>query len=214
MVKHPAPHPTLVTRRLRLRQFSNEDVDAMHECFADPEAMRFWNTPVHSKRVETERAVHRFIDCTPSYYRFWAVADAKTNLCLGMVNYHDGHIRSKRVAIGYIVNPSRRREGIGAEAVSALATLEYIACRPSSIPTMQRLANWSRSSGSAAKDASVTIYAWVTNGATTCCMRCSQPSAQAKLDLMLALLISTHRPNRGGRRPLIISVAAATKSAC
>ena len=155
MVKHPAPHPTLVTRRLRLRQFSNEDVDAMHECFADPEAMRFWNTPVHSKRVETERAVHRFIDCTPSYYRFWAVADAKTNLCLGMVNYHDGHIRSKRVAIGYIVNPSRRREGIGAEAVSALATLEYIACRPSSIPTMQRLANWSRSSGSAAKDASV-----------------------------------------------------------
>jgi [ribosomal protein S5]-alanine N-acetyltransferase len=120
MVKHPAPHPTLVTRRLRLRQFSNEDVDAMHECFADPEAMRFWNTPVHSKRIETERAVHRFIDCTPSYYRFWAVADAKTNLCLGMVNYHDGHIRSKRVAIGYIVNPSRRREGIGAEAVLAM----------------------------------------------------------------------------------------------
>ena len=37
-----------------------------------------------------------------------------------MVNYHDGHIRSKRVAIGYIVNPSRRREGIGAEAVLAM----------------------------------------------------------------------------------------------
>src|ERR1700727_2962641 len=29
-------------------------------------------------------------------------------------------LRSKRVAIGYIVNPSRRREGIGAEAVLAM----------------------------------------------------------------------------------------------
>jgi hypothetical protein len=46
--------------------------------------------------------------------------------------------------------------------------------------------NWSRSSGSVAKVASVTICAWVTNGATTCCMRSSQPSAQDKLDLTCA----------------------------
>lgn len=92
----------------------------MHKCFADPEAMRFWNTPVHTKRIETERAVLRFIDCTPSYYRFWAVADAKTDHCLGLVNYHDGHIRNKRVSIGYIVDPARQRQGIATEAVSAM----------------------------------------------------------------------------------------------
>jgi [ribosomal protein S5]-alanine N-acetyltransferase len=86
MPKQPAPHPVLVTARLRLRQFRPEDADAMHECFANPEAMRFWNTPVHTKRIETERAVRRFVDCTPSYYRFWAVADAATDRCLGMVN--------------------------------------------------------------------------------------------------------------------------------
>jgi hypothetical protein len=68
MAKRPATHPTLATPRLRLRQFRPEDTDAMHECFADPEAMRFWNTPVHTNRIETERAVRRFIDCTPSYY--------------------------------------------------------------------------------------------------------------------------------------------------
>jgi [ribosomal protein S5]-alanine N-acetyltransferase len=120
MATQPKPHPTLVTLRLRLRQFRAEDADAMHECFADPDAMRFWNTPVHTKRIETERAVRRFIDCTPSYYRFWAVADAATDRCLGMVNYHDGHVRNKRVAIGYLVDPARRREGVGAEAVSAM----------------------------------------------------------------------------------------------
>jgi RimJ/RimL family protein N-acetyltransferase len=120
LAKRPAPHPTLLTPRLRLRQFRAEDVDAMHECYANREAMRFWNRPFHTKLIETERAVRSYIDCTPSYYRFWAVADAETDRCLGLVNYHDGHIRSKRVAIGYIINPARHRQGIATEAVSAM----------------------------------------------------------------------------------------------
>jgi len=120
MARQHAPHPILTTARLRLRQFRPDDTDAMHECFGDPEAMRFWNTPAHAKRVETERAVRRCIDCTPSYYRFWAVADADSDHCLGMVNYHDGHIRNKRAAIGYIINPARHRQGIATEAVTAL----------------------------------------------------------------------------------------------
>jgi ribosomal-protein-alanine N-acetyltransferase len=49
-----------------------------------------WNHPVHTKRIETDRAVRRCIDCTPSYYRFWAVADAKTRSFLGMVTHHHG----------------------------------------------------------------------------------------------------------------------------
>jgi [ribosomal protein S5]-alanine N-acetyltransferase len=120
MAKQPIPHPILSTPRLRLRQFRIDDVDAMHECFANPDAMRFWNQPVYTKRIETERAVRNFIDCTPSYYRFWAMADAGTDRCLGLVNYHDGHIRSKRVSIGYIVDPARHRRGFATEAVSAM----------------------------------------------------------------------------------------------
>lgn len=120
MPKKSIPHPTLITPRLRLRQFRADDADAMHKCFANPEAMRFWNQPVFTKRIETERAVRNFIDCTPSYYRFWAVADAETDRCLGLVNYHDGHIRSKRASIGYIIDPSRQRQGIATEAVSAM----------------------------------------------------------------------------------------------
>ncbi len=120
MPKRLIPHPILSTPRLRLRQFRVDDADAMHECFASPKAMRFWNTPVHTKRIESERAVRRFFDCTPSYYRYWAVADAMTDRAIGMVNYHDGYIRHKRVAIGYIVNPAEQRRGVGTEAVSAM----------------------------------------------------------------------------------------------
>ena len=92
----------------------------MHACFGDPEAMRFWNQPVYANRMETGRAVRNFVDCTPSYYRFWAVADAASDRCLGLVNYHDGHIRSKRVSIGYIIAPARQRQGLAAEAVSTM----------------------------------------------------------------------------------------------
>jgi ribosomal-protein-alanine N-acetyltransferase len=120
MAKQPVSHPILTTPRLRLRQFREDDVEAMHGCFTNVESMRYWNTPLHTKRIESERAVRRFIDCTPSYYRFWAVADKTTDRCLGFVNYHDGHIRSKRAAIGYIVDPAHRRQGVATEAVSAM----------------------------------------------------------------------------------------------
>jgi ribosomal-protein-alanine N-acetyltransferase len=135
MAKRPIPHPILATARLRLRQFCVEDTDAMHECFGNPEAMRFWNQPVHTKRIETERAVRNFIDCTPSYYRFWAVADAKTDQCLGLVNYHDGHIRSKRVSIGYIVHPAelglhRAQAFIHPDNIASIALIEKLgSCR-------------------------------------------------------------------------------------
>lgn len=120
MAKQPKSHPILATRRLRLRQFRVEDTDAMHRCFTDAETMRFWSHPVHTKQIETERAVRRWIHCTPSYYRFWAVADAETDRCHGMVTYYDGRIRNKRVAIGYIIDPARQRQGIATEAVLAM----------------------------------------------------------------------------------------------
>jgi RimJ/RimL family protein N-acetyltransferase len=120
MARQQIPHPVLSTPRLRLRQFRADDADAMHQCFGNAEAMRFWDQPVYTRRLESERAVRNFIECTPSYYRFWAVAEVKTDRCLGLVNYHDGRIRNKRVTIGYIVDPARHRQGIATEAVSAM----------------------------------------------------------------------------------------------
>jgi hypothetical protein len=80
MAKKPASHTTLTTQRLRLRQFSVEDADAMHECFANSEAMRFWNHPIHTKRIETERAVRNFVECTPSTPSSKPTAAAKPGL--------------------------------------------------------------------------------------------------------------------------------------
>jgi RimJ/RimL family protein N-acetyltransferase len=120
MAKKSVPHPMLTSWRLRLRQFREEDADAMHQCFANPESKRFWTIRSTPSGSRPSALIRRFIDCTASYYRFWAVSDAKTDRCLGMVNYHDGHIRSRRVAIGYIIDPAHHRKGIASEAVSAM----------------------------------------------------------------------------------------------
>lgn len=120
MSKKPVPHPILTTPRLRLRRFRESDAAAMHVCYGDADVMRYWDTLPHTRMIESERVVRYAIDCTPAYYRSWAVADAATDDCLGLVNYHDGHIRSRRATIGYMITPARQRQGIGREAVSAV----------------------------------------------------------------------------------------------
>jgi RimJ/RimL family protein N-acetyltransferase len=125
MAKQLLPHPTLVTPACACASFAPRMWRRCSDCFANPEAMRFWNTPVHTKLIETEGAVRRFIHCTPSYYRFWAVADAGTDRCLGMVNSHDRHIRNKRVAIGNTIDPPCHRQGIATDAVSAMLRYSF-----------------------------------------------------------------------------------------
>jgi ribosomal-protein-alanine N-acetyltransferase len=122
MAKKLVQHPELETPRLRLRQFSLDDVQALHEVLSNADAVRFWDQPIHTKKSDTERSVRNWIDCTPAYYRIWAVADRTNNQCIGQVNCHDGHIRNKRATIGYILNPRYQRQGLASEAVSALLT--------------------------------------------------------------------------------------------
>ncbi len=117
------PHPVLATDRLRLRQFRLDDTDAMHACFGDAEAMRFWNRPAHARRIETARVVRRCIVSAPSKRRVWAVAETGGDECLGMVNYHNADLRHRSADIGYFIHPAHHRQGVATEAVGAL--LEY-----------------------------------------------------------------------------------------
>jgi len=113
-------HPILTTPRLRLRSFRPDDAEGLHACLADAEAMRYWDTPPHGKLLQTARVVGYWTKSTPDYHRSWAIADGATDACIGMVNYHGGHVRNRRASIGYILAPARHRQGLGAEAVGAL----------------------------------------------------------------------------------------------
>lgn len=121
MTKRGFEFPVLTTERLRLRLVGPQDIDALHDCFSDPEAMRYWNMAASKTLKETERWTAWLAKTTSPYEHLaWGIADKKTDRCLGMVNYHNREARHRRLEIGYIVAPASQRKGIATEAVGAM----------------------------------------------------------------------------------------------
>jgi ribosomal-protein-alanine N-acetyltransferase len=117
-------HPTLSAKRLRLRQFEPRDVEALHACFGDPGAMRYWNFPPCETEAESARWV-KILSNNKSPYAFmaWAVADKRSDRCIGMVNYHHREAHNRRLEVGYILAPAKQGRGLMTEAMRAL--LDY-----------------------------------------------------------------------------------------
>jgi ribosomal-protein-alanine N-acetyltransferase len=116
-----AAFPELTTRRLRLRRFQTGDVDGLHACFGDPEAMRFWNTPPNRSPEQTARWVQALAKAkSPHTWLGWAVAEKRSDRCIGMVNYHHREPRNRKLEIGYILAPARQGKGLMTEALQAM----------------------------------------------------------------------------------------------
>ena len=114
-------HIEILTRRLRLRRFEARDRDGLHACFGDPESMRYWDSPATKTPAETARWVRKLAKATtPEQSLAWAVAERKSDTCIGMVDYHHRAARHHRVEVGYILAPRARGRGLMAEALRAL----------------------------------------------------------------------------------------------
>jgi len=113
--------PTIVTPRLRLRQFEPRDDRGLHACLGNEQLVRYWDFAACKDIEETRRWVRILSKTTSPYdYLAWAVADAKTDDCIGMVNYHHREARNHRLEIGYILNARWHGRGLMREAVRAL----------------------------------------------------------------------------------------------
>lgn len=121
MAKSPKIFPELSTQRLRLRQFEPRDVDGLHACFGDVEAMRYWNFPVCTTKAETERWVRVLAKTTRPYeYLAWAVAEKRGDRCIGMVIYHHREAHNRRLEVGYMLARPYYSRGLMTEAMQAL----------------------------------------------------------------------------------------------
>jgi [ribosomal protein S5]-alanine N-acetyltransferase len=111
--------PILTTKRLRLRRFDARDLAGLHACFGDAEAMRYWNFPPSQSEAESARRL-KTLEKRKSPYSFlaWAVADKKSNECIGMVTIARAH--NPRLEVGYILCPKRQGKGLMSEAMRAL----------------------------------------------------------------------------------------------
>jgi ribosomal-protein-alanine N-acetyltransferase len=121
MARASAAFPTLVTKRLRLRQFEARDLVGLHACFSDQQAMRFWNFPACKTMAETATMLAWLANTTRRADSLaWAVAKKSNGQLIGMVNYHQRQARHGRLHLGYIIAPRQQGNGFGAEAVRAV----------------------------------------------------------------------------------------------
>lgn len=121
MADQASTFPTIVTERLRLRQFEAKDEVGLHACLGDEQLMRYWDFTACETIQETRRWVRILAKTTSPYeYLAWAVTDRKTDECIGMVNYHHREARNHRLEIGYILSAKWHGRGLMSEATQAL----------------------------------------------------------------------------------------------
>ena len=116
--------PALSASRLALRRIEVRDADALHACFGNQEAMRYWSQPACKTSAETEKCLQWLGKTTSPYeHMAWAVELRPAGGCVGMVNYHHREALNRRLEIGYFIAPRHQRKRLGTEAVRAM--VEY-----------------------------------------------------------------------------------------
>lgn len=112
-------HPVLETERLILQPLAPAHAAALHQIYADPEAMRFWSTPPH-RSVEETAALVNLLLAGPG--RSWAIQRRDDDAAIGHV-YYLGNSGSP--GMGYILHPSHWGQGFMSEAVRGVLAFGY-----------------------------------------------------------------------------------------
>lgn len=108
------PIPVLDTGRLRLRERTADDAEALFPSYADVEAMTYWSHAPHMSVEQTRAKI-----AEPSAeWRAWAITLAGDDRAIGFVAV--GEKRPGVSEIGYMVTRAQWGRGIAREAVSAV----------------------------------------------------------------------------------------------
>lgn len=118
----PFPDPPLADEAIRLRAWSLDDVDAVHEATQDPLIPRFTFVPENQTRED----VLQFIESREPVRRSGAplplaIAERADNALLGSVSLVNFDWEQRRAALGYWVASWAREQGVATRAVGLLS---------------------------------------------------------------------------------------------
>lgn len=102
----------LITPRLILRKPQAGDLDDLHACLSNPQAMRYWSTPEHETVEESRDWLYRMIAADP------AVSDDFLITHQGRVIGKAGMWQSPE--IGFLLHPDFWQRGLAFEAMTAV----------------------------------------------------------------------------------------------
>ena len=112
--------PAFETRRLRVRPWRKSDLAALHTLYSDAENLRYWNVPANKELGETRKQMRWHLAYKPHWHMMWALEERKTKRVIGMVNYHNRMMHSKRADVGWLILPSHQGKGLTTEGMRPL----------------------------------------------------------------------------------------------
>ena len=111
---------TIETERLILRPLREDDLQALHAIFSNPQAMRYWDRPAWTDPEQTRALLAAFMADAPQDHLEFGL-ERNGNL-LGRVGMW------KRYEIGYILHPDHWGHGYATEAMRALIAAVHGRC--------------------------------------------------------------------------------------
>ncbi len=107
--------PTFETRRLVLRPIEEADAEGLHGAYGDAETMRFWDLPASVDVAETASRIRQSLAAERRWHGMWAIVPRSGGFA-GAINYHNVDPRNGRLAVGWILAPAFRHQGLMTEA--------------------------------------------------------------------------------------------------
>jgi len=113
------PQRSFETPRLLIRAAQDSDAKGLHECFSDPEAMKYWSTPPHTIFAETEQWIRNMTVTPQNGTTDFVIVVRSTGTTIGKCGIW-GKGALGDVEIGFIIARKYWRKGLISEALSAL----------------------------------------------------------------------------------------------
>ena len=116
----------LTTPRLRLRPFTEADLDAIHAVYADPDVMRFVGHGAHRTIEDTASAVRVYNDALARLgYSFLAVTEREGGALVGDGGLHPLAGKGPDVELGYTLARSAWGRGYATELGRVLVAYAF-----------------------------------------------------------------------------------------
>jgi ribosomal-protein-alanine N-acetyltransferase len=115
MIESSSRLPLFETPRLTLRPISEHDAEGLHEAYGDADTMRHWDLLPSRDVPHTAERIRMSTEADPRWHGMWAI-ETRAGRFAGAINYHGHNEDHRRVALGWIVVPSLRRQGLMTDA--------------------------------------------------------------------------------------------------
>ena len=112
----------LETERLRLRQFTPDDVDNLVELDSDPLVRRFLDMPDAPTYEDAQQTLARFMDwyTRGDMYGYWAAEEKETGAFIGWFHFRPHRPKPEEIEVGYRLKQAYWNRGYATEMSQAL----------------------------------------------------------------------------------------------